>query len=179
MEDEADSMGDSTKDIVRDVLALGGDIVSSARFAKAGGVAHHGRDLDIATHSTNTALRALQIARWLEGRGVPVDERDVVRAALLHDIGMTEDEVLLSPSPVKARSHPREGARIAREEYGANDVQAEAIEHHMWPLCLVPPQSVVAWVVTAADKRCSVQEAASMVLSALRWRGGADNEEVG
>ena len=153
-----------------DVLAMGEDIVSSERFAKARLVIHHNKDHNIAAHSVSCAVCALQIARWLEGHGVEVDERDVVRAALLHDIGMTEDEVSLSPPPVKSRTHPREGERIAREEFGANDVQLDAIRHHMWPLCLVPPKSVEGWVVVAADKHCSTQEAIAIVRSVTHAR---------
>ena len=103
-------------------------------------------------------MYALRISRWLERRGLSLDERDIVRASLLHDIGMTEDDVFLSPSRKKAFSHPREGARIAREEFGANDTQADAVRHHMWPIGLVPPHSMTGWVVVAADKCCSMQE---------------------
>ena len=172
-------MNDGCDITASDVLSMGEDIVSSERFAKARLVIHHNKSHNIAAHSVNCAVCALRIARWLARHGVSVNERDAVRAALLHDIGMTEDEVFHSPSPVKARTHPREGERIAREEFGANDVQLDAIRHHMWPLCLVPPQSVEAWVVMAADKRCSMREALSIVLSALQERGGAEDEEVG
>ena len=83
----------------------------------------------------------------------------MVRASLLHDIGMTEDDVFLSPSYKKARSHPREGARIAREEFGANRLQVEAIQSHMWPVWrAVPPRTMEGWIVSAADKCCSVHE---------------------
>lgn len=152
----------------RDVLAVGEDIVSSRRFAKAEGVIHHSKEHNIAAHSVSTAVRALEITRWLNRRGATVDEKDVIRAALLHDIGMTEDSVSGSPSPVRARSHPREGERIAREEFGANDVQLDAIRHHMWPLCLVPPRTVEGWVVVAADKQCSVREAIEIGRDKLR-----------
>lgn len=156
---------DSPKTVV---LAMGEDIVSSPRFAKAEGIVHHSKDHNIAAHSVSTAVRALMMARWLNRHGVTVDEREAVRAALLHDIGMTEDSVASSPSPVKARSHPMEGARIAREEFGANGVQLDAIRHHMWPLCLVPPRTIEGWVVLAADKHCSAHEAMEIANSKLR-----------
>lgn len=149
------------------VLAMGEDIVSSPRFATAEDIVHHSKDHNIAAHSVSTAVRALEIARWLNRHGVTVDERDAVRAALLHDIGMTEDDVSNSPSPVKARSHPREGARIAREEFGVNEVQFDAIRHHMWPIGLVPPRTIEGWVVVAADKHCSTREAIEILSSKL------------
>lgn len=142
-----------------DILRYGRDIVSSARFAKAREVPHHSKGGNIARHSMETAGYALLLARWLDRHGVTVSERDAVRASLLHDIGMTEDDVFLSPSYKKARSHPKEGARIAREEYGASEAEAQAILSHMWPVWrAVPPRSMVGWVVSVADKCCSVHE---------------------
>lgn len=157
-----------------DILRHGRDIVSSARFAKAREVPHHSKGGNIARHSMETAGYALLLARWLDRHGVTVSERDAVRASLLHDIGMTEDEVFLSPSHVKARTHPREGSRIAREEFGANEVQDGAIRSHMWPVWrLAPPRTMVGWVVSVADKCCSMHElgrsSEEVVEAAGRW----------
>lgn len=158
---------------MQDVERMGGDILQSERFAKAGDVPHHNEHGDIATHSKETAGYALGIARWLRRHGVSVSEQDVVRASLLHDIGMTEDAVFLSPKYRKAYSHPREGARIAREEFGASEVQADAIRRHMWPIGLaMPPRSAVGWVVLAADKYCSAQEVRREVVGFVRYSSG-------
>ena len=145
-------------DKVRDeVLRLGGDIIDSDRFAKARRVPHHyGRS--IADHSIEAAEHAVRLVEWLKGQGVDISEEDAVRASLLHDIGMTVDEVFLSPSHRKAYSHPKEGARIAREEFGANDIQVDAILYHMWPIGFIPPHNPEGWVVVAADKSCSMNE---------------------
>lgn len=166
------------KDLTKDIMDIGNDIVASGRFDKARSTAHHNPERSVATHSIETAEYALRMARWLNRHGFSVSEGDVVRASLLHDIGMTEDEVFLSPSRKKAFSHPREGSRIAQDEYGANDVQVDAIRHHMWPIGLTPPHSAVGWVVTAADKCCSIREAqrhavvsASQLIDGLRGRG--------
>lgn len=155
---------------MQDVERMGGDILRSARFAKAKDVPHHNEHGDIAAHSVETAGYALGLARWLQRRGVSVSEQDVVRASLLHDIGMTEDDVFLSPKYRKAYSHPREGARIACEEFGASEVQADAIRRHMWPISIaMPPRNAVGWVVLAADKYCSVQEVRRLVASLVRY----------
>lgn len=160
--------------IRKELERYGADIISSDRFAKARQVPHHSRRGNIALHSLETAGYALLLVRWLERHGVTVSERDSVRASLLHDIGMTEDDVFFSPSYKKARSHPREGARIAREEFGADEVQEQAILSHMWPVWrAVPPRSMVGWVVSAADKCCSAHETKrttdEIVEGACRW----------
>lgn len=110
-------------------------------------------------------MYALYIARWLASHGIAMSEVDVVRASLLHDIGMTEDEVFLSPSRVKAYSHPRVGMRIALEEFRVNEVQADAILRHMWPIGHVPSHSREGWVIMLADKCCSMSEARAIAQS--------------
>ena len=145
--------------LFNDIIELGRDIVASERFAAALNVPHHSKNGDIASHSVETAGYALLLARWLNRHGASVSEEDAVRASLLHDIGMTEENVFLSPPRIKGRSHPKEGARIAREEFGANETQMEAMLHHMWPVCCSsPPRSTVSFVVTVADKLCSLNE---------------------
>ena len=160
--------------VLKELERYGGDIISSDRFAKAREVPHHSKGGNIARHSMETAGYALLLARWLDRHGVTVSERDAVRASLLHDIGMTEDDVFLSPSYKKARSHPREGARIAREEFGASEAETQAILSHMWPVWrAVPPRSMVGWVVSVADKCCSMHElgrsSEEVVDAAGRW----------
>ena len=148
-----------TDELLKEVMEIGGDIIASERFAKAKTVPHHSKDGNIAAHSLETAGYALRLARWVNQHGGSVSERDAVRTSLLHDIGMTEDEVFLSPSPVKAKTHPVEGARIAQEEFEATDEQVDAILYHMWPFCsIVPPHSALGFVVTMADKCCSLVE---------------------
>ena len=170
--EDAQNKGVPKKDVPdNDVMELGADIIASERFAKAIEVPHHSKDNSIAAHSLETAECALRIARWLNRHGASVDEACAVRASLLHDIGMTEDEVFLSPSHTKGHTHPLEGARIAREEFGADDLQIDAIEHHMWPVCcIVPPHSAEGWVVTAADKLCSFNEARRYFLRRIGHR---------
>ena len=140
----------------------GMDILSSARFRKAGTIPHH-KDSSVADHSVRTAERCLRICLWLNRRGIEVSHRDTVRACLLHDIGMTEDRVFESRSWRKAFSHPQTGARIAKKEFDANTEQSNAIARHMWPICVLPPRHRTGWIVLAADKYVSVREAADVL----------------
>lgn len=151
-------MKEDTSEIKNEILRIGGDIIHSDRFRKAWETDHH-VEFNVAAHSLEAAGYALLIARWLERHGVKVNEEDVVRAALLHDIGMTEDRVWRSPSYRKAYSHPKRGYQIARDEFGANRQQLEAIRRHMWPLCLIPPRHLTGWIVLTADKASASREA--------------------
>lgn len=150
-----------------DLLAIGDDIMTSERFRKARTIPHH-FDVDVAAHSVDAAKCAMDICRWLNRRGVPVNVEDVVRASLLHDIGMTEDDVFESQPSEKAYTHPVEGARIARNEYGANDAQLDAILFHMWPIGFVPPHHLPGWILVAADKLSSVQETGDYAVRSIK-----------
>lgn len=151
-------MLEKNKRLKKEILRIGGDIVGSDRFQKAWKIDHHVR-YNVAMHSLEAACYALRIARWLSRHGIKVREDDAVRAALLHDIGMTEDRVSRSPSYIKAYTHPRAGYRIARDEFHANKVQLEAIRRHMWPICVVPPVHLTGWIVLMADKASASREA--------------------
>ena len=156
------------KEAIQDaIFSEGADILNSERFKKAESVQHH-KKYHVRGHSLRTAGSALRICDWLNHHGVKVDRRDVIRAGLLHDIGMTEDQVHDSASYRKAYSHPKEGARIAAEEYGANEIQQNAIQRHMWPVCVIPPKHVAGWVVILADKTSSHKEFFAMVKEKVR-----------
>lgn len=65
--------------------------------------------------------------------------------------------------------------RNASREYRLTEREKEIIRKHMWPLTVVPPTCREAWIVTAADKWCSMLETLHMHKGhgALRERGSA------
>ena len=135
----------------------GGDILESERFIRAWNIEHH-MNTNIARHSLTVAEYALHL--FEKGHYPDSDIRDVVRACLLHDIGMTDTRIYDSVSFRKAYSHPRRSAEIAAKEYGANWIQIDAILHHMWPICIVPPHTPVGWLLLRSDKKCSRKDVA-------------------
>ena len=145
------------KDRINEIIQReGGDILQSERFQRARTIPHH--------KYTNVAEHSLAVTEWAvhlyEQRDYPdTDVRDVVRACLLHDIGMTDPEIHDSVSFLKAYSHPERSALIAAREYNANEVQLHAIRHHMWPVCVIPPDSPVGWLLLRADKHCTRSDA--------------------
>ena len=145
------------EELLQSVQELGAEIIDSERFRAAGAIPHHLAG-NVAQHSLNVAKESCRIAEWLNRHGAQVDVKDAVCGSLLHDIGMTEREVFRSPSWKKAYSHPERGASVAREEYRVNAVQEDAVRRHMWPICVVPPKHTVGWIVSAADKICSIRE---------------------
>ncbi len=157
------------KEIRRQVFSYGADIIKSDRFKKAKRIQHH-INYNVAVHSVEVAMYALLIVRCLKKHHLAkrLDERDLVRAALLHDIGMTNDAVHDSPSYKKAFSHPREGFRIARDEFNLNKLQLNAIKRHMWPIGIIPPTHVIGWILTTADHMSSVNEGLAMLKAQMK-----------
>ena len=138
------------------------DILGSDRYERAETIRHH--NTSVAVHSRKTAEYGERICRWLKRRGVRISEEDVVRACLLHDIGMTEQNVHETVSWKKAYLHPQKGEQIAKTEYRANEIQRNAIRRHMWPICIIPPKYKEGWVVVAADKCSSIWEIVHAVI---------------
>ena len=146
----------------------GGDILESERFRQSMDILHH-KGTNVARHSLEVAEYALHL--YENGHNPDTDVRDIVRACLLHDIGMTDRKVRESVSFLKAYSHPRKSAEIAREEYGANQIQIDAILHHMWPICLIPPSSEAGWLLLRSDKHCARNDVVSVIKNMAGFGG--------
>ena len=54
--------------------------------------------------------------------------------------------------------HPVTAERNARADFAIDDVVANSIRTHMFPLTPVPPRHVEGWLVTAADKISATAE---------------------
>lgn len=146
------------------IIQEGGDILDSERFRRCSHVIHH-KGTNVARHSLEVTEYALHL--YEKKHRPETSVRDVVRVCLLHDIGMSDREIHDSISFIKAYAHPRRSAKIAREEYGANDLQIEAILHHMWPVCIMPPASEAGWLLLRADKYCSMGDVAGLLKHAV------------
>ena len=144
----------------------GEDILESERFRKCEGIVHH-KGTNVARHSMEVTEYALNL--YEKGHYPDTDVRDLVRACLLHDIGMSDGDVRDSVSFLKAYSHPRRSSEIAREEFGANAVQVNAILYHMWPICVIPPSSHIGWLLLRADKHCACGDVAGVIKGATAF----------
>jgi len=54
--------------------------------------------------------------------------------------------------------HPGIALKNADQEYELTLREKDIIKKHMWPLTVVPPLCREAWIVTTADKYCSLLE---------------------
>ncbi|MFG6338237.1 MAG: HD domain-containing protein [Lachnospiraceae bacterium] len=135
----------------------GGDILQSENFRKTREHIQHGT-MTVHNHCVDVARYSLLLNKKL---GIGCNKHDLIRGALLHDYFLYDwhDKAYLSQRKrLHGFHHPMTALCNAEKEYDLNDIQREIIKKHMWPLSVVPPTCREAWVVTAADKYCSLLE---------------------
>lgn len=132
------------------------DILKSRNFVSTREHIQHG-NMSVNEHCINVAKTSLFIRSKLRIR---CNTRDLVRGALLHDYFLydwhTSDEA--APHKLHGFFHPEKSLKNARKEYRLTARQEDIIKKHMWPLTVIPPMCREAWIVTAADKYCSLLE---------------------
>ena len=156
--------------LVKRIDAYGGDILRSSRFRSTRKNIQHGT-VSVYEHSSSVAGCSLKIMDGLKSLGIRVRERELVRGALLHDYFLYDWHTRKSAKRLKELhgfSHPEIALRNAGRDYRLTPCEREIIRKHMWPLTVVPPMCREAWIVTAADKYCSLLE--TLRLRKGRWR---------
>ncbi|MGN0402390.1 MAG: HD domain-containing protein [Acetatifactor sp.] len=136
------------------------DILCSKNFRSTKEHIQHG-NMTVNAHVMNVARYSLALSDKLHIR---CNRRELVRGALLHDYFLYDwhipDEV--NPHKLHGFYHPGRALRNAIREYELTEREKDIIKKHMWPLTVVPPACREAWIVTAADKWCSLMETIHM-----------------
>ena len=108
-------------------------------------------------HCIRVAKYSLALCKKLH---IPCSRKDLIRGALLHDYFLydwhTPDK--RKPHRLHGFYHPGRALKNASAEYDLTPREREIIKKHMWPLTVVPPTCREAWIVTTADKWCSLME---------------------
>jgi uncharacterized protein len=80
-----------------------------------------------------------------------------VRGALLHDYFLYDwhDH---APDRWHGFTHPRRALENASRDFALNGIERDLIAHHMFPFVPAPPRHREGWVVTLADKYCTLRE---------------------
>ncbi len=106
------------------------------------------------SHCVDVAAMSLRINRKLR---LNCQEKDLVRGALLHDYFLY-DWHEKDHSRWHGFYHPGIALRNADKEYDLSPREKDIIIKHMWPMTIKVPRCREAWVVTTADKYCSLLE---------------------
>lgn len=146
------------------------DILNSANFQRTKEHIQHG-NMTVNEHCINVAKTSLMIKKKLH---ITCNQRDLVRGALLHDYFLYDwhKKDLKNPHKLHGFYHPGRALRNAKKEYVLTKRQEDIIRKHMWPLTVVPPMCREAWIVTAADKYCSLMETFRLHKGKIKTRRG-------
>lgn len=145
------------KALHREILKEAEDILASRNFVHSSEYIQHGT-VSVKKHCLNVAKYSLALSKKLPFR---INRRDLIRGALLHDYFLY-DWHIDSDANVHRRLHgfyhPGIALCNADKEYDLTLREKDIIKKHMWPLTVVPPMCREAWIVTMADKYCSILE---------------------
>ncbi|MCX4365289.1 MAG: HD domain-containing protein [Bacilli bacterium] len=128
------------------------DILENKKFQKISTESHHG--ITRMEHSLRVARFVYKIAKKLN-----LDYVSATRAAILHDF-FTNKEFGSHHGLIQGVVHPDIALSNAKGEFDINDIEANAIEAHMFPLSKVVPKYRESWVLTAVDKGVAIYEQA-------------------
>ncbi len=147
---------DKQRDLHHRIYAAAADIIESKNFRSTKAHIQHG-NMTVNSHCMNVAKYSLALSRKLRIR---CSERELIRGALLHDYFLYDWH---SPEHIPLYKlhglfHPGVAYKNASKEYELTPRESDIIRKHMWPLTVIPPMCREAWIVTAADKWCSLME---------------------
>ena len=144
----------ASMETIRKIGELGADVLASPRMQALRGFIQHGR-VTRYEHCLSVCYIALRLAQRMNIR---VDERSIVRGALLHDYFLYDWHDPENLRLLHGFTHPGEALRSALEEFELNAIERDVIHRHMFPLTPVPPHCREALLVSIADKVSAVLE---------------------
>lgn len=130
-------------------------VCSSSRMNKSRTFYQHGK-INIYVHSLRVAYICYY---WVKKYHLHVDEKALIRGALLHDYFLYDwhDKEHEHKRP-HGFFHPSAALCNAKQDCILTRKEENIIQRHMFPLTLIPPGCKEAWLVCMADKVCSTRE---------------------
>lgn len=140
----------------RQIREMAPDILQSHNFNRMKEYIQHG-DVTVNAHVLRVARCSIALSEYLH---ISCSRRELIRGALLHDYFLYDWHVPDAECPHRLHGfyHPGTALQNALKEYPLTSREKNIIKRHMWPLTMVPPSCREAWIVTAADKWCSLLE---------------------
>ena len=145
------------KELHRQIKAAAGeDILKSRNFRTTREHIQHG-NMTVNNHCMNVARYSLAFSDKLH---ITCNRKELIIGALLHDYFLYDwhDEEHVKLYRFHGFRHPGVALKNASQDYRLTEREKDIIRKHMWPLTVVPPMCREAWIVSAADKWCSLME---------------------
>ena len=109
-------------------------------------------------HSIAVSYYSYRLAKFLR---LNIHEKELIRGALLHDYFLYDWHAKYKPTRnvgLHGRIHPKIALFNARKDYDINELEADIIARHMFPLTFTPPKYKESIIVCLVDKVLSTYE---------------------
>jgi len=137
------------------IWEYGADILRSAGMKQEKNFRQHNM-VSCFDHSVSVAMMSLFIAEKLK---LSIDERSLVRGALLHDYFLYDWHDRENRwRNMHGITHAYEALSNAERDFGLNDTERDIIKKHMFPVTPILPTCRESVIVTIADKICAMRE---------------------
>ena len=142
------------KEELQYLTAILEDLMQRTELSQMDEYIQHG-DISTLTHSKLVAYYSFAIDRKLR---LHSDAKSLIRGALLHDYFLYDWHEKEAWHKWHGFRHARFAYQNASRDLTLNEIEAEIIRKHMWPLTIVPPTCREAWLVNVVDTLSSVIE---------------------
>jgi uncharacterized protein len=131
------------------------NILKNEKFNQMDKYTAHG-NTSTREHSINVAELSLKIAEKFK---LKINKDELIKSALLHDMFLYDWHDAPKEVGLHGFTHSRIAADKAKKEFDINDRVYSNILTHMWPLNITKiPKTKEGFIVSIADKICSLQE---------------------
>lgn len=143
------------KDIIEVIKLYGSDILESENINLLKKCIQHG-NVSVFEHSLKVAYLSLKISRMLK---LNIDEKSLVRGALLHDYFLYDWHVKDKSHRLHGYTHANTALKNAKRDFKINKIEENMIKCHMFPLNLFSiPKYKEAKILCICDKLCAISE---------------------
>lgn len=136
------------------IRQYGHDILSSKSMDIEKKCIQHGKQT-VFEHSIQVARMCLYLNDCLH---LHLNERILIRGALLHDFFLYDWHDKQKWHRFHGFRHPYFALENAKKEFVIDDITADMIVKHMFPLIPIPPKYKESWLLCIADKICASKE---------------------
>lgn len=127
------------------------NILNSPKFQELSNFSQH--------LNTNRFQHCLNVSYYsfIWAKKLGINCKSAARAGLLHDFFLYDHHQIKSPQN-HIFYHPKVAIKNSLSITKLSKQEFDAIINHMWPLCESMPKYKISYIVTFADKYCSVLE---------------------
>jgi uncharacterized protein len=143
------------KEYYKYINYYGKDILKSKKVKSQKQFIQHG-NVSVYDHTYSVAVLSLYLADKLN---INVDEKSLVRGALLHDYFLYDWHVKDKSHRLHGYTHANTALKNAKRDFKINKIEENMIKCHMFPLNLFSiPKYKEAKILCICDKLCAISE---------------------